>query len=132
MATKLAYKPANIKYKRYNVWLQMKSKIAADRVLKRFSRKIRKEDAPRDASPQFAQLSTPEAPISMPTLSLAWRPLCLCGKIPPQYCATSGFSGPGSARRGAPFDLQNTGADFRVSFLQIGRDRQKFFIRLEY
>src|SRR6266436_6675595 len=45
MATKLAYKPANIKYKRYNVWLQMKSKIAADRVLKRFSRKIRKEDA---------------------------------------------------------------------------------------
>src|SRR6266481_3699750 len=95
MATKLAYKPANIKYKRYNVWLQMKSKIAADRVLKRFSRKIRIEDAPRDASPQFAQLSTPEAPISMPTLSLAWRPLCLCGKFPPQYCATSGFSGPG-------------------------------------
>src|SRR6266481_3505195 len=45
MATKLAYKPANIKYKRYNVWLPMKSKIAADRVLKRFSRKIRKEDA---------------------------------------------------------------------------------------
>src|SRR6266481_7114001 len=45
MATKLAYKPANIKYKRYNVWLHMKSKIAADRVLKRFSRKIRKEDA---------------------------------------------------------------------------------------
>src|SRR6266436_5028017 len=48
MATKLAYKPANIKYKRYNVWLQMKSKIAADRVLKRFSRKIRKEDAVKD------------------------------------------------------------------------------------
>src|SRR4029077_4707450 len=45
MATKQAYKPANIKYKRYNVWLHMKSKIAANRVLKRFSRKIRKEDA---------------------------------------------------------------------------------------
>ena len=30
-----------------NVWLQMKWKMAADRVLKRFSRQIRKEDAPK-------------------------------------------------------------------------------------
>jgi hypothetical protein len=32
-------------YKVINVWLQMKLKMAADRVLKRFSRQIRKEDA---------------------------------------------------------------------------------------
>ena len=32
-------------YKIQNVWLQMKYKMAADQVLKRFARQIRKEDA---------------------------------------------------------------------------------------
>jgi len=73
----------------------------------------------------------PQSPC-LPLASLAWRPLCLCGKIPPSVLRDLGIFRAGSARRGAPFDLQNTGADFRVSFLQISRDRQKFFIRLEY
>ena len=39
---------SKIKYKIQNIWLQMKYKMTADQVLKRFARQIRKEDASKE------------------------------------------------------------------------------------
>ena len=68
--------------KMQNVWLQMKCKMAADQVLKRFSRQIRKEDAYSYAP---AVLVTQAIKGSSPAIAVVYalKVAVTCGRVKP-------------------------------------------------